>query len=272
MPNIDKITEVLYDGNQPYHVEFDNLPLKNILTRIDLVNSQVDINSDILRASCGSVGTLENRLAASIEDDGKLKKQAVDSSLHNIGSHEDGEYNGVEYVRMRKDERDKLTDIRSEANKIEVEIEDSISSETIEYYTISNGKIRLRASDSTAFEFNEPDIIKIHSVYSPSAMHIHHYEVEPAHAVDVSDPDYYKSYKTTIMNTAFINGSLRVYINGTRINSASSTKVLIGSQPSVDANWKDIYLESQDPTTGTFSLNTTIESSTNIFIDFNTTT
>ena len=70
----------------------------------------------------------------------------------------------------------------------------------------------------------------------------------------------------------FINGSLRVYINGTRINSASSTKVLIGSQPSVDANWKDIYIESQDPTTGTFSLNTTIESSTNIFIDFNTTT
>jgi len=268
MPNIDKITEVLYEGNQPYHVEFDNLPLKNILARIDLVNSQVDVNSDILRASCGTVGTLSNRLTASLEDDGKLKKEAVNSSLHNIGSHEDGSYNGVEYVRMKKEERDKLTDIRSEANKIEVEVEDSVSSETVDNITIYNGKIRLRSSDSIAFQFLEPDIVKAHSIYSPATAHVHNYNLEPAH-VNPSSPDY-QNYKTTSVDTPFVTGSLRVFINGFRINE-SPVKVLIGSQPSVDSNWEDIYIASSNPSNGTFSLNTAIDSTTNITIDFNTT-
>jgi hypothetical protein len=95
MPNINSIMPVLHDGNQPYHVHYDNLPLKNILTRIDLVNAQVDINSQILRGSSGSSGSLNNRLAVSLENNGKLKSSSVDQSLHNIGAHLDGEYEGI---------------------------------------------------------------------------------------------------------------------------------------------------------------------------------
>ena len=53
MPEIWKITPVEYDGSMPYHTHYDNIPLRNIVARIDLVNAQVDINADILRNSIG---------------------------------------------------------------------------------------------------------------------------------------------------------------------------------------------------------------------------
>ncbi len=265
MPNINKITEVLYDGNQPYHVHYDNLPLKNILTRIDLVNAQVDINSEILRGSCGSVGTLSNRLSVALEEDGKLKSSSIDQSLHNIGAHQDGEYDGVEYVRMTQAERDKLELIQPESNKIEIEVEDTITSETTEYLTFINGLIKLKSSDSIGLEFTAPDTISFHSIYSPETAHIHNYQIIPAHQMP-GTPDY-RNYKTTSINTPFKEGTLRVYVNGFRI-STSATKIFIGSDPTDLGNWQEVYVETQNNSTGVFSLNTSITSTDVILIDF----
>lgn len=267
MPEINKITEVLYDGNQPYHVHYDNLPLKNILTRIDLVNAQVDINSEVLRGSGGSVGTLNNRLSVSLEEDGKLKNSAVDQALHNIGAHEDGEYDGVEYVRMKRSERDKLELIQSESNKLELEIEDVLSSETvIEHIVVTNGLLKFKSSDSIAIKFTAPDIVSFHSIYSPETAHIHNYEITPAHQ-NSSEPDY-QNYITSSINTPFKDGTLRVYINGFRINQSNPVRVLVGSDPTNSTNWKNIYVQSLNKDDGTFSLNTSITSSDLILIDF----
>src|SRR5476649_580731 len=101
MPDIDLIPEVLHQSLDPYHWYYDNLPLQNILDRISLVNYAVDNAEDILRKSVGTQGTLANRLAQSINDDGTLKTAAIDDALHNIESHSD---NGT-YVRMLLAER-----------------------------------------------------------------------------------------------------------------------------------------------------------------------
>ncbi len=49
MPNINLIPVNLFTPTDAYHHIVDNRPLEAILTRIDLVNSQVDNNTDTLR-------------------------------------------------------------------------------------------------------------------------------------------------------------------------------------------------------------------------------
>lgn len=276
MPEINKITEVLHDGNQPYHVHYDNLPLKNILTRIDLVNAQVDINSDILRGCSGSVGSLSNRLDVSINDNGKLKSSEVDNSLHNIAYHEDGEktinndeidyFDGLGYsitnpasfVRMIKEERNKLALIESEANKLYFEIQDSLTETDVE---ISSGSVRFEPTSSIIFEVEAPNIVKIHSAFPADAAHRHHYNLTPEHTIP-SGPDY-QNYKTTALNTPFLEGTLRVYVNGFRIG-VDSIKV-----PDADgSNWTVTYISSQDETDGSFSLNRALSEDDVIKIDF----
>jgi hypothetical protein len=266
MPNINQITEVLYTGDQPYHYQYDNLPLINILKRIDLVNNQVDINTDILLGCAGTVGTLSNRLSVALADDGKLKLEAVDASLHNIGAHSDGEYDGVEYVRMMQDERDKLATIQNSANNLKIEIEDTISSDIIEHIVVENGLLKFRASDSVGFEFDAPDILKIHSIYPPNAAHTHNYNLTPAHQ-NPGSPDY-KNFITTSINTPFKEGSLRVYVNGVRLGD-DSVKVLSAlSDPTTYSNWKNLYIYSSNYSTGEFVLNDSLTSFDVIMIDF----
>jgi len=276
MPEINKITEVLYDGNQPYHVHYDNLPLKNILTRIDLVNAQVDINSQILRASCGTVGSLNNRLSVALEDNGHLKYEAVNACLHNIGAHEDGNYEGIDYVRMTADERDKLSLIQSEANKLYIEIEDMIPisatissiSTTPEYVTLTSGTLRLKGSDTVIFDFQAPDILRIHSAFPAHAAHRHNYGIFPAHS-NPSGPNYL-DFITTSTNTPYIEGSLRVYVNGMRIYSPGE----FVPNPSINvpnneaSEWVELYVASESPSTGEFSLNSAISPGDLVVIDF----
>lgn len=279
MPEINKIPEVLYDGNQPYHVHYDNLPLKNILARIDLVNAQVDINSDILRGSSGTVGSLNNRLSVSIENNGELKSGAVDNALHNIGAHQDGSYNGIDYVRMTQDERDKLNLIESEANNLRIEIEDTIPnlsgiSVTSAPYSLryapdiipfNSGVLRFRSSDTIFFDFEAPDVLKAHSVFPPQAAHVHSYNIIPAH-YNPSNPDY-QNYKTTSIGTPFAEESLRVYINGMRIPYYIPISIPQQNNLAI-SNWSDIYVDTMSPSNGEFSLNRAILPSDVIVIDF----
>ena len=289
MPEINKIPEssCLYDGNQPYHVHYDNLPLKSILTRIDLVNAQVDINSDILRGSGGTVGSLKNRLSASLHDNGKIISSSVDNSLHNVGYHLDGQYGGVDYVRMKQDERDKLELINSQANKLYIEIEDKISisstpifSESPEYYTIETGTLKFKSSDTVFFDFeaasteeigqNIAGVIRAHSVFPPNAAHRHNYGIVPDHQ-DTSSPDYenFVTTKTTSL-ASFMEGSLRVYVNGVRLSAPTEYNLTPSvNVPNHDATeWKELYVALQDSETGDFSLNIPITQNDQIFIDF----
>lgn len=272
MPDISKVPEVLYDGLQPYHVHYDNLPLANILTRIDLVNSQVDINADILRGANGSVGTLNNRLSVGLNDNGTLKYAAVNNALHNIGYHVDGTgSDGVDYVRMKESERDKLSLIDSEANKLYIEIEDSVpNTSTISSasyipssVTISNGTLRFKSTDTVQFDFESPDIIKARSVFPISSAHQHHYGLAPAHQTPAS-PDY-QNFKTTSVNTPFMTGTLRVYVNGIRILNTTPTLVPAYSDVST---WTETFVSSSTETTGLFTLNRALASNDVITIDF----
>ena len=270
MPDISKVPEVLYQGLQPYHVQYDNLPLANILTRIDLVNNQVDINADILRGANGTVGSLSNRLSVGINDDGTLKYAAVNNVLHNIGYHVDGTYDGVDYVRMKSEERDKLSLIDSEANKLYIEIEDSIPVSAISAVsyipsniTVSTGTLRFRSTDTVKFDFESPDVIKARSVFPVSSAHQHHYGLAPAHQTP-STPDY-KNFMTTSVNTPFMVGTLRVYVNGIRILDTTPTLVPAYSDVST---WTETFISSSTNTNGNFTLNRALASNDVIRIDF----
>lgn len=284
MPEINLIPEssCLYDGNQPYHVLYDNLPLKNILRRIELVNTQVDINTDILRGSGGNVGSLNNRLLVSLHDNGKIISSSVDNSLHNIGYHLDGSYEGVEYVRMTQSERDKLSLIGSEANNLQIEIEDKIDNEVFLENPISrkitSGTVVLRSSDTVFFNFesatseeignNVSGIIKAHCLFPPSSAHRHNYGIIPVVESLVSPNN--KNYITTTINTQFIEGSLRVHINGVRLNYATeenpTPSVLVPNSTATE--WNEFYIQSQNAESGEFSLNSAIGENDQIVIDF----
>ena len=266
MPEIDKITEVEYASQWPYHFHYDNIPLRNIVTRIDLVNSQVDLNTDILRNSVGTAGSLNNRLDQSLQDSGDLKVAAVELADHNIAWHTDGtraDGTGgavVAYVRMTSSERDKLSLVESEANNLDIQIQ-SISTTEL----LSTGMARFQHSDTVTFSLEAPDIIKAHTVFPEAAAHRHYYDREPAHVTPAS-PDY-TNYKTTSLGTAFVADTLRVYVNGIRLGEDESVYVYDGSS-GPDGTWVLTKIASTTPASGLFSLNRALDATDVIRIDW----
>lgn len=264
MPNINSIPEVLYEPNQPYHYHYDNLPLRNILTRIGLVNIQVDTNTDIIRGAAGTAGTIDARLNVSMESNGSIKLSALDSVRHGIGHHTDGEGpDGVAYVRMTADERAKLALVQSEANRIVFEVEDH--SPTVgSSVTISEGTVKFKGSSTVFFDFEAPNVVKIHSAFPPDTAHRHHYGLQPANQ-NASSPDY-KNFMTTAVSTSYEEGSLRVYVNGVRLYS---TSVPVPNQSG--SAFTATYIAAQSHTEGSFSLNRSLSASDVIRIDFDET-
>jgi len=264
MPDIDKIPEVFYNALDPYHFEFDNLPLTNILERQRTINSQVDINAQILRDSEGSAGTLNARLNASLESDGSLKKAAVDDVLHNIATHEDGSIvisgEPVDFVRMLSDERDKLSLIEDEANNLNLEFE-TISTTVL----FDTGTVKFEPSDTITIEVEAPNIIKLNSAFPSTAAHNHFYDLTPADATPAT-PDR-KNYKTTTVATPFIEDSLRIYINGVRLTLSDS--VFVPGSMGIEEDWL-LTSYTSDFAAGTFSLNRSLEVADVIRIDFDT--
>lgn len=260
MPNINSIPEVLYEPNQPYHYIYDNLPLRNILTRIGLVNIQVDTTADALRGAAGSAGTIGDRLDASTEQDGSLKTAAIDASLHGIGYHADGQGpDGVDYVRMTAEERAKLSLVQDAANSLSVEIDDqsALLGDTV---VVSDGVLRLRNSSSVFFEFEAPNVVRAHSAFPPDVAHRHHYSLEPA---PQNSPTDRTNFKTTSYATAYMEGTLRVYVNGTRLFGSA-----VPVPDSSAASFAQTYVVSESPSEGKFSLNRALSESDVIRIDF----
>ena len=207
MPNIDIITVPQYQSNQPYHYFYDNLPLDAIIQRETQINNAVNVNSELLRLSVGTAGTLANRLNQSLESNGALKTNAVDVTLHNIGAHTDGPYLGVEYVRMTLSEREKLSLIADEANNLSLGID---GASNIAY--ITDGLVTIEPSSTIEWTLLAGQKLRADVTVGLTNAHQHFDNITP------SSKDLTSNYKDYITNLPiFTPGSLRVFINGVRL-------------------------------------------------------
>lgn len=258
MPRIELIPEVYYNPLDPYHHEYDNLPLKNIIERQVLINTTLDKHDEQLREAAGTQGSLSNRLNQFVDEDGELLSTAIDDVTHSIGAHTDGVYDSVEYVRMLKSERDKLALIADEAKDLTIQVEE-ISTTT----TFDSGILKLINSDTNTLEIVSTNEVKINSVFPEAAAHQHYYDMVPVHA-NISTPDY-QNYKSTSLSTPYVDGSLRVFINGIKLTETDS--VYVPGPLGPDDNW---YLTTftSDYSNGTFALNRAIDPDDVILIDF----
>jgi len=259
MPRIDTITPVQYDSLWPYNSTYDNLPLKYILARQDLINLAVDNAESVLESAQGTAGSLSNRLNQSIDASGSLIPDAIDTSLHNIGAHADGSYDGSDYVRMLASERDKLTLVADSATSLQIEFA-TISTTS----TFDNAVVTFVDSPTVTWDVATGNEVSANFAFPTSAAHQHFYDLVPV-AANLLTPDY-TNYKSTSLSTAFIDGSLRVYINGIRLSENDNVYVYdAATGPS--GTWSATSFTS-DATAGTFALSRAISSSDIITIDF----
>lgn len=253
MPQIDLFPIPLYQALQPYHVDYDNLPLKALMTRMQLINSAVDINANILRSSVGTQGTLDNRLNQSIAADGSLKTAAVDDTLHNIGAHTDGSYLSVQYVRMLLDERQKLDLIADSATNLTLEF-DTPSQIT----TFGDGIVEFISSTGITWGTVAPNKVQANLTFPISAAHKHYYNV----VAQYDGPPDFQHYKTGY--PVYILDSLRVTINGVQIFEDDEVYV---PGPLVSSPWT-LNKFTGDNTTGQFVLDTALTIQDVIRVDF----
>ena len=278
MPDLSKIPVPQYTALQPYHWEYDNVPINNLALRDELMNGELENHAKILREGAGTQGNMANRIAQSIDMDGNIKATAVDQSLHSIAEHTDASktldsmeldyinntlgyesvVNPVSYVRMLDAERSKLTLIASNATDIRFHVQ--TPSTTVQ---IDEGIISLEQSDSIAWDLTAPAspaspyILKPVLSISTAFAHNHYYDLEPI-TVD------YQNYSVTAVNTPFIEGSLRVYVNGVRLNSEYDIYAP-GFLPT--SSWS-LNKFTPNHVNGTFSLANAITTSDIIRIDF----
>lgn len=149
MPRIELIDVPLFGPNDPYHFEYDNIPLKNILRRQILINLSLDELVGQQRDAIGTQGSLANRLNQSINADGTLKVEAINSAEHSIESHTDSDI----YVRMLRAESDKLTLISDNATDFSCEI---IAEGSDDPVVFDSGVLRIIASESITWEITIP--------------------------------------------------------------------------------------------------------------------
>lgn len=269
MPNISNISVPLHNPLDPYHHEFDNAPLKKLITRQELINGAVDSNTDLMIAAIGSAGTLANRLNQSLESDGSLKKTAVDDVDHNIGSHVDGlgesspgASDSVSFIRMKQDERDKLSLIESGSNSLVAEF--TTPSTTVSY---TNGNLDFEPSDSISWHISNSKIYA-NTTFPATSLHQHVYNDTPVHS-DAVTPDY-TNYKVNTVSTPYISGSLRVHINGTRLLEDTLVLVPPAANPELDASTWVALKFTATPASGIFVLSSAITLSDVIVVDYDT--
>jgi hypothetical protein len=256
MPRIELITVPLYNPTDPYHFEFDNIPLKNILRRQNLINLSLDNVIEQIRDAIGTQGSIANRLNQSINANGSLKKAAVDEALHSIEEHEDT----VDYVRMLRSESDKLALVADEATNTSLEIQ--LDENGVDVVTLDNGPARLVPSNTVTWSVESPNKISANLTFPVEAAHRHYYDQEPV-PVDLNEPDYI-NYKVNTAGTPFVEGTLRVYINGVRLSATTSIYV---PGALVNDPWT-LMTYTSDFENGLFSLSTAVSEDDVVRIDY----
>jgi hypothetical protein len=254
VPRIELIEPVFYDANDPIFWEVDNLPLKNILRRQDLINLALDDVIEQIRDAVGTQGTVSNRLNQSINPDGSLKTSSVDAAMHSIEAHEDTD----DYVRMTSEQSVKLDLIADQAtNNILRIFIDNLTS-----YDFDDGVVEIHPSSSITPIVEGPNLVRFEMAFPTSAAHRHYYGLNPV-PVDQITPDY-QSYQVNTLATPFVEGSLRVCVNGVRIFDDEEVYVpgALVSDPWTLMSFTPHF------DTGLFELSTAITASDVIRIDF----
>lgn len=253
MPRIELIPEVFYQPNDPIHWEYDNLPLKNIIRRQNLINLALDNVITDMREAIGTQGSVANRLSQSINPDGSLKVEAIDEVLHSIEQHSDSD----NYVRMSVAQSDKLDLIADEATNLVITFSDNTSE-----VTLDSGEVIFESSNTITTAFTSPNRIKFNLNFPTESAHRHYCGVTPYHANDIT-PDYI-NYTTPSPITSYMDGSLKVYVNGMRI--FEDDDVYVPSANLTNA-WTLLHFTA-DSTNGTLQLSEALNSSDIIKIDF----
>jgi len=233
MPRIELINVPLYNPNDPYHWQFDNLPLQNLMRRQNLINLALDDLITQTRDAIGTQGTLANRLNQSIEEDGSLKKTAIDDAYHSMGNHTDDEWDDPEeydlwvanrvapFVRMEKAESDKLANVAAGATDFWIQIQRDTDGEDV--VDFDAGVLKLLPSSTVSWEVIAPNKLKAHLGFPVASAHKHYYDQIPVH-YDGSNPDY-KKYKINTVASEYVEGSLRVFVNGLRLTASEALYV-----------------------------------------------
>lgn len=272
MPDLLSSSIPLYSSEMPYHWIYDNIPLEALKRRDEILSAALDKNTLVLVNAQGTQGSLSNRLNQSIDENGNLKTTAIDEALHNIAEHADGSktedpllldyynntlmypslVNPVSYVRMMHVERDKLSRVADEATNLSVEL--NLPSQTVIF---NDGSVVLENSDTIEWSFTAPNILKPMVNFSLDFVHRHYYDVDPV-TLD------YQNYSVNVLSTPYMEGTLRVYLNGTRL-SETNNLYAPGETPS---NTPYFISFTSDYANGTFSLSSAITASDIIRIDF----
>lgn len=271
MAELEKFPVPLYNPLHPYHWEYDNLPLKALMDRDEAINGQLEYVAAIIRDSNGTQGTLSNRLDQSLEADGSLKDEAIDDADHNIADHQDGSRtldsveitelenlgyeltNPVPFVRMLEAERDKLARIAPEATNMTIGVEETISNAVL----FTQGPVTFTSSPTITFEAVEENKIKANMAFPVEAAHRHYYDLEPV-------TEDFKNYQVTSVSTPYMEGTLRVTINGIRISSSADIYV---PGNLVTDTWT-LNSFTPDDSAGTFELATAVTEDDIVRIDF----
>lgn len=254
MPRIELIPEVYYNPQDPYHWEVDNLPLKNIIQRQNLINLATDNIIEQIRDAIGTQGSISNRLNQSINNDGTLKTAAIDAALHSIEDHQDT----ANYVRMTKSQSDKLNLISDEATNLSIQIDTDGTNSVL----FDGGIVEIQASNSVTPIITAPNILTFELGFPVAAAHQHYYGSTPV-SVDQISPDY-TNYQVDSNSSVFIDGSLRVFVNGVRI--FSDVEVYVPGSLADDP-WTLLSF-TPDSVDGTFSMSSALSEDDIIKIDY----
>jgi hypothetical protein len=286
MPQIELVPVNFYEPGDAYNSIVDNKPLRGIVDRIALLNFQTDINSNILRESIGTAGTLDARLGKSLNLDGSLKPDAIDDALHNIAHHTDGTIvisdTVFSYVRMTAEERAKLELVAPEAtnlcirfdldNIVPSNIPSVLSTMSVAEALFCEHEVHFKRSDSIGWRIDETGGIIAETTFPQVARHRHHYDLTPIHQ-DPITPNY-MDYKVTSVGTPYQEGSLRVYVNGIRLSQTDPIYIpqnfVMGGPSWLLVSFVEGAAVDGVVPDGTFSLSTPILSSDIIKVDFET--
>lgn len=255
MPKIDLIQVPLYGPNDPYHFQYDNAPLEAILQRQELINLALDNVIEQMTDAIGTQGTVANRLNQSINSDGSLKASAINAAQHSIADHVDD----ATYVRMLKTESDKLALVADNATSLYLQVQTDPQGDLT---VLNSGPAIIAPSSTITWSVQSPNKIVANMAFPVSAAHSHYYDQIPV-AANQTNPDYI-NYKVNSTSSAYIAGSLRVYINGVRLTARTSLYV---PGALVNDPWT-LMTFTPNPTAGTFALSTAISSDDVIIIDY----
>lgn len=255
MPRIELISVPLFGPDDPYHYIYDNIPLKNLMRRQTLINAALDDVIDQTTDAIGTQGSFANRLNQSINPDGSLKTEAIDSTLHSIEEHEDTD----DYVRMLRSESDKLELIADEATNFAVSVQTDDEGDEITEF--DSGYMKLQPSSSITWEVTAPNIVKAHLGFPVEAAHLHHYDETPV-VTEVSTEYYVNNTE----NPSFMEGSLRVYVNGVRLTASES---IYAPGALADDPWL-LLTYTPDAENGLFTLSAALDEDEIIRIDYDT--